>query len=718
MTNLPTPTARLTGTWWHPCVILTFHPWTPHPDGGSLLDRVRELPTRAFNPDLKAWTVEGFGPNPSRWVRAAGFDFTIDDDFNGDATTITDLDTMVEPLVKVSTVNPAVALVRPRFLGFDLTATLVGEGATWDKDRRRFEVPITDLVDADGKKRRGLAIPPDAVTAAVARHRAVLTEATKTGKVAVAAAATDAVTIDGLRTIPSWFGLALYGYQASGAVAAAEGRRLIADEMGLGKTRTALAAAAIDNPDRVIIVAPPVSLTHWHREASASNITMPGRETLTNITPTESTEDVTPAGHVVVINPRRKQPPLPDVGTIIVSDSLLSARAPLAAQLRDWNPDVLIVDEVHRAKTWSSSRAKATRAMAESTTGARYAISGTPMFAQPVELASPLTVTGQLDPVFGGYRKFLLRYSWKNHFGAYVARKATLPELHDKLDGHVWVRRRKDDVLSDLPAKSRHALIVDVDLAGFKEAHTEVIQKINDWVDEMTGPGGSLPTEKEVRAFANDSVHLVSHLRMAAGLAKIDAATTIIEEWLNENPPGEDGLWDRPLVVWTHHKVVTAAMKAAVPGVSGDARVIDGSTSQDERGRIQTAFQAGTVPVLVASITAAGVGITLTRSSDALFVETDWTPANVMQAEDRIHRISQVRPVTITTMIAPGTLDETVQHVQRRKAKVLNAVMGDENNDVSVFDDARPAAKILTDMVNNVLDERRRKQRRNRKKVA
>src|SRR5690606_27099317 len=209
------------------------------------------------------------------------------------------------------------------------------------------------------------------------------------------------------------------------------------------------------------------------------------------------------------------------------------------------------------------------------------------------------------------------------------------------------------------------------------------------WVEEFLSAHGRLPEAADIAEYARDSIGLTSQLRKAAGLAKVDAATEYIVDWVasNETTLDEQGrtVYDRPLVVWTHHRVVSTAMAEAVPDAVGGARVIMGGISKAEQVSIVDDFQAGLVPVLVASITAAGVGITLTRSSDALFVETDWTPALVLQAEDRTHRVSQTRPVTLTTMVAPGTLDEQVQKVLAAKAKMLEPLLG-EGQDVSVID--------------------------------
>lgn len=1020
--------ARLEGTWSYPRLRLTFPRFAPGPDRGgqSMVDWVKALPGRFFDPETKTWVVDGTGPDPYGVLEAAGFEIDTSQFGEGDF----DLEELVTPAARVSSVDPSTTFVRPRLLGYEETEKILGPAAVWDKKRRRFEVRTTDIVNPRGEVLGDIIMAPESIRKAVARHRHTRVDPELEEQAARIASLTGAPDdVGDLDDIPGWFGLDLFGFQYSGAVAAAHGRRLLADPPGLGKgsplwekiltptgwttygdikvgdrvvgshgcatrvtgvhrrgvldvyrvtmgdgscvvvdgdhlwqvdgphgkqvkatrdlmagplgrharipmvwpvlfdppdgeqplrpylvgvllsmgrfdstvevtvpdrhvrmrveadlpeghrlvpvregavfavegpgpdgrvhndvtralgvlglsretgvparyllgsvedrtallrglldtqdcpgaapevvtasarlaedvvflvqtlggqaqsraqggawrvevrlgrpfnpfhtpgkaaeweaadfrperhivsiepagreevvcisvdapdqlyvtrdcivthnTRQALGAAAIDDPQRLLIISPPVALTQWQREAAASQVAAPGR--YANTARIAATDMVEPGGHVVVIVPNRKQPPLPDEGVVVVSDALIASRKPLADELIEWAPQVLIVDEVHRQKTWESARSKAVRRIAETVDGPRYAISGTPMFAHPHELASPLAITGQLDPVMGGLNSFVRRFCYKNRFGMLVARKKNLPVLHDRLKSQVWVRRRKKDVLKDLPDKSRHAKIVDVDLTAFRDAHAEVLETISDWVDDHMGSDGSFPGPAEVEAFAKDSIHLISRLREGAGLSKVEVAADLIAEWLEGNPADEDGTWDRPLVVWTHHKVVTAAMREAAVRFGG-AEVIDGSTSQEEKTRIVDAFQAGRVPVLIASITAAGVGITLTRSSDVLFVETDWTPALVAQAEDRCLRIGQTRPVSITTLVAPGTLDETIQRTLERKARDLRVVMGDEEGDVAVAaSGASPAARIVQDMVEKVIGSKRRRARR------
>src|SRR5690606_24901928 len=101
---------------------------------------------------------------------------------------------------------------------------------------------------------------------------------------------------------------------------------------------------------------------------------------------------------------------------------------------------------------------------------------------------------------------------------------------------------------------------------------------------------------------------------------------------------GGKRIFTRPLIVWAHHIEVSDALAEAVPKAVAETGVIRGGIPHAERDRLVAEFQAGNIPVLVCSIAAAGVAITLTASSDMYFAESDWTPANIRQAIDRAER--------------------------------------------------------------------------------
>ncbi len=433
--------------------------------------------------------------------------------------------------------------------------------------------------------------------------------------------------------------------------------------------------------------------------------------------------------YVVAFKAGRKEPELPEHGIAIVPDSLLAARPELLERLVAWGPDCVAYDEAHRARTWGGKRSTAALSLAErAAPGAlRIPSTGTPMFSAPQDMAALLAFSGHLGPIFGGYDAYIRTYTRRNHFNAIVPRVDMLEDLREKMDAHVWVRRLKKDVLKDLPPKTRSARFVDVDLKGFRAAHEEVIEKIMVWLDEFHDQFGRTPNEDEAHTWAKSQIGLMSPLRKAAGLAKVPVALDIAADWVDEHVQvNADGTLycERPLLLWAHHQDVVEALKTSVEShlkgrKSTMVAVIDGSTSIDERGRLVEQFQGGYLPVLICSITAAGVGITLTRSSDAFFIEADYSVPTMSQAEDRISRLGQTRPCFITTLVAEGTLDSRIQDILASKARIIEkATGGVDDVSVEVTNPGLSPSAIIVGLIEEATAKWRPDRRRNDDQVA
>jgi SWI/SNF-related matrix-associated actin-dependent regulator 1 of chromatin subfamily A len=72
-----------------------------------------------------------------------------------------------------------------------------------------------------------------------------------------------------------------------------------------------------------------------------------------------------------------------------------------------------------------------------------------------------------------------------------------------------------------------------------------------------------------------------------------------------------------------------------------------------------------------------GIGITLTASSRVIFVESDWTPAMMEQAESRVHRIGQSQGVLVQYLTVRDTIDERIMETLIRKLEVIGKVLSD-----------------------------------------
>lgn len=468
----------------------------------------------------------------------------------------------------------------------------------------------------------------------------------------------------------------------------------VAEGMWTHNTRTALAAAAIRKARRTVIIAPPLVLINWQRNVIESRLHDHGGEL--------------PGGEAIALvgSSKKVQHP-PEQGVFIVADSKLASRPELIEELRAWEPDAVIYDEAHRGMTMGSKRSESVLDVMDAAKF-RVPVTGTPMFASPHQLVPLLEMSGHLGPVFGGRDEFLKTYCTQDRFGSFRVKRKMPPDLHRRLAAHVWVRRLKRDVLPDLPFKSRSELPVQVPLTAYKEAHREVDEKIDEWIDThllpavlTLPPGRQRAAAEQIAAdYCQTNLGHVSRLREAAGACKVPSAVEAMAE--HDIALDGQGLASRPLIVWAHHRTTIAALVEAARKKLGDsARVesIDGGTSPTERQRIVDDFQAGKVGILIAGITAAGVGITLTRSEDMLFVESDWTPGIIVQAEDRSNRIGSRQNLQIRTLVAEGTLDAAIQAVLYSKGLVLGAVTGGDVQVASEQHEGISVGDILAEIV-------------------
>lgn len=665
----------------------------------SYQDWVRALPGRIWDPDAKSWYITGIGDvlDPESFFADAALEVRYPQQGPLAGWRLSDL---ITPVAAVGD-DGASLRVRPRLLGWEACRERLGWGAVWNKDDGWFELPAMDAT-INGQLRAGVHWPEGTLESSLESKRPpeISTELSRFGTAlsqsvsAKELGGLDAIQ-DWVRLLPEEFGkgdperdpIELFEYQLLGALGVSLGHNLIADSPGVGKTYTALAVAAIRHSKRTLVLCPPLVVTNWAKETGRVGVG---------------------GDDVVMIVPGRKMPALPEEGVVIAPDSTVAARESLQDQLIDWGADVMIVDEAHRLMTLGSKRSEAALRVGRSAKMS-LPVTGTPMLASPHQLVPLLELSGHLGPVFGGRGPFLERYCLRDKRGKFSPRRANLMELNRVLNDHVWVRRLKQDVLPWLPTKIRSELPVRVKLTEYKQAHADVLDKIDAWIDGVVKQTGDLPDADEREQFVSASLALISQMRKAAGLCKIPAAI----DWLNLHnfEPDTDGRFNRPLVVWTHHKEVTEAMMNAVPESVGRVGVIKGGTPGHIRDELVESFQDGRIAVLVCSITAAGVGITLTRGSDALFVETDWTPALIEQAEDRNNRIGSTSNLHATTMVAAGTLDEHIQVALHKKGLVLGMVYG-HKNDVSVAgdraEDLRTANVLLADLVDEQLNKAKR----------
>lgn len=285
------------------------------------------------------------------------------------------------------------------------------------------------------------------------------------------------------------------------------------------------------------------------------------------------------------------------------------------------NIDAVIFDEAHYLKNPKSQRHFWAKEISKACTFV-YCLTGTPMSAGVKDLASLLEIIGQLDE-FGGYKTFYRKYCDPIYtkYGKEVNGASNQSELKERLKPYL-LRRTKDDVGLKLPPKT----IKNICVGDMKQEYASTFAEMEDY---------NRMVNKE----------------------KFPLAVEFINNLLEHGK--------RP-VVFVHHKTLLDKLSDKY---KGKCVSIYGGQNKDIRQQSIDDFQSGKVPIIICSLMASAVGLTLTSSDTAVFLEYLWTPDISKQAEDRIHRLSQTKPCTIYNLYMNGSIEQ--QKILTIYSKVL-----------------------------------------------
>lgn len=286
----------------------------------------------------------------------------------------------------------------------------------------------------------------------------------------------------------------------------------------------------------------------------------------------------------------------------------------------------LVLDESHSFKEESSKRTQLALAWSRKIPY-KILISGTPMLNRPRELITQMEILNNIHKV-GGREKFLEKYCNPRHsqYGIDYSGCSDLQELHQTMNG-IWLRRTKDDLENKLPTKT----IVPIPII------------------ELNQPA---PTSfRDIERYDRAVLH-----------KKLDASVDFIEQLLER---------DEKVVVFVHHKDIGKALNMKFP----DASVIVGGQSPIQRQLNIDNFQLHDTQIIICSLQASAVGLTLTASRCAVFIEYPWSPALLAQAQDRVHRLGQDKDVFIFYLYGQGSIDEYRLNTNSFKKAVIDYVV-------------------------------------------
>ncbi|MFC9790197.1 SNF2-related protein [Rhodococcus sp. NPDC127528] len=419
---------------------------------------------------------------------------------------------------------------------------------------------------------------------------------------------------------------------------------ILADDMGLGKTVQSLALichARQQNPadPPVLIVAPTSVVANWAAEAAR----------------------FAPHLRVVAVS---------ETGTkrgAALSDSIDGADVVVTsytlARLDDeeyaahrWS--MLLLDEAQFVK---NHRSKAYQCMRRIEAPTKVAITGTPMENNLMELWSLLSIAA--PGLFPNPTKFGEFYRKPIETGGDAELLARLRRRIRPL----ILRRTKEQVASDLPAKQEQVLEVELTPRHRQLYDTQLQrerQKILGLVEDVDANRFTiLQSLTLLRRLCLDAA-LVDEAHASVGSAKIDA---LLEQLADVIDGGHRAL------VFSQFTGFLDRVRARLDAEGVGYTYLDGRTR--DRAKVLGEFKSGDAPVFLISLKAGGFGLNLTEADYCFLLDPWWNPASEAQAVDRTHRIGQTRNVMVYRLIAKDTIEEKVLALQARKSELFTSVV-------------------------------------------
>lgn len=413
----------------------------------------------------------------------------------------------------------------------------------------------------------------------------------------------------------------------------------LADDMGLGKTLQAITMMLSKATEGPALVIAPTSVCHnWLLEC----------------------QRFAPSLQVSIFGNGDRQQQLADMGpgqVLICSYGLLQSENAAFQKVR-WR--IAVLDEAQAIKNYQAKRSQAALKI---NAQFRMVTTGTPVENNLNEL---WVIFHFINPGLLGSRD-----SFQKRFAAPIEKennRAAAQQLNALLRPFL-LRRRKDQVLLELPPKTEIPLYVelsDSERAFYEALRRELIAEVSPHREENS-------TQLRIRVLA-----AITKLRMAAcnprlvqaGLdipsAKMGAFTELLDELL---AGGHKALVFSQFV--RHLDLIRPLLDEK--GVR--YQYLDGSTSTKDRSAAVEAFQAGKSDLFLISLRAGGLGLNLTAADYVVHLDPWWNPAVEDQASDRAHRLGQTKAVTIYRLIAKDTIEAKILELHQHKRDLADQLL-------------------------------------------
>lgn len=393
--------------------------------------------------------------------------------------------------------------------------------------------------------------------------------------------------------------------------------------MGLGKTGLSLAIKDSIPGSKMLVVCPAYLVLNWKKEA-LKFLESPS----------------------ITVFKKGSESYLPFDSEIVITSYDLAIKNEF---LFEW-ADILICDEATHLKGMDAKRTKAIHKLVfENSIKRVHLLTGTPIKNRVEEFYSLMTLC-YYNPKFKDPKflkdfpnkiSFADHFSYRKEYSKFISgrlikilnwegfRENRENELKDNLKGIYRSRR------SSLP-KCHYKDIVVSD-----HEDPELLEEFYSFVE-----GSGINPKTKCKAAQWKVPHTLNHIKELQSSGEVEG----------------------PILVFTDHRESCKELAAefGVPPITGEM-------TPSNRQKMADDFQAGRIPVMVATYGSFGMGYTLTISNIIVQNDYPWVPGDMAQAEARINRIGQTRPCYVHRILG-SPQDEYILNTILEKSKVLDKV--------------------------------------------
>ncbi|MDQ7009061.1 MAG: DEAD/DEAH box helicase [Candidatus Gracilibacteria bacterium] len=417
----------------------------------------------------------------------------------------------------------------------------------------------------------------------------------------------------------------------------------LADDMGLGKTLQALALLQkLYNNDKLkqksLVVCPTSLVFNWLDEAK-------------KFTPDLKVEYIKDGK--TAFSEIKKETQVVIVSYGIIAN--LSEKGDLKERFH-----YLILDEAQNIK---NPAAKRTKSICKIVSKYRLALSGTPIENNLMELWSGFNF------LMPGFLNNLNNF--KSKYMGTKAEKESMVILSAKVKPFI-LRRKKEDVLKELPAKVEE--IIKLDMGAKQKAFYIKLKnafklQINKELEEQG--------LNKARFKVLDSLLKLRQACLTPELianqtgiitnesVKLDYIKNSIDEMLNNG---------HNLLIFSQFTGFLKYVREILEEKEIEYNYLDGKTPAKNRKALVDEFNNGKKQVFIISLKAGGTGLNLTKADYVIHLDPWWNPAVENQATDRAHRMGQTKTVFVQKLICKDSIEEKILELQEKKKKLIDDV--------------------------------------------